>query len=113
MKLRRRIVGFSLLELMIVVAIIGILARIALPRYRSFTAKARRGEANVNLRSIHTHQEAYMVAHNTYWHPASGALSTKYGYSTGTTWNCTDPVAAAQRQRWQEAGFQVPQPTRV
>lgn len=81
--------GFSLLELMIVVAIIGILARLSIPRYRSFVAEARRAEAQVNLRAIHTHQEAYMVANNVYWGPSSGTpLANKYGYDSTTTWNC-------------------------
>ena len=93
MRWKSRIVGFSLLELMIVVAIIGILARLAIPRYRAFTAEARRAEAKVNLRSIHTYQEAYMVAHNVYWSATAGTLSnsTKYGYKDNTDWECAAP----------------------
>ena len=105
MRWHRHVAGFSLLELMIVVAIIGILARLALPRYRQFTATARRGEANLNLGSIRTYQEAYMVAHNTYWSPPSGALNTKYGYDNGTTWNCVDPVPAAASLGGEKLGF--------
>ena len=103
---RGRPLGFSLLELMIVVAIIGILTRLAIPRYRQFTATARRGEANVNLRAIHTYQEAYMTANNTYWSPPSGALSVKYGYDSGTTWTCLPPpVAAATALGGKKLGF--------
>lgn len=95
MRWKVRLAGFSLLELMIVVAIIGILARLAIPRYRAFTAEARRGEARVNLKSIHTYQEAYMIAHNVYWGPKTGQSmreGTKYGYDNGSTWRCDEPT---------------------
>jgi prepilin-type N-terminal cleavage/methylation domain-containing protein len=50
----RRNRGFTLIELMIVVAIIGILAAIAIPNFIRFQARARQSEANTNLKSLFT-----------------------------------------------------------
>jgi len=46
--------GFTLIELMIVVAIIGILAAIAIPNFMRFQARARQSEAKANLKAIFT-----------------------------------------------------------
>ena len=46
--------GFTLIELMIVVAIIGILAAIAIPNFVRFQARARQSEASTNLKSLFT-----------------------------------------------------------
>ncbi len=54
MTTRRRRYGFTLIELMIVVAIIGILAAIAIPNFVRFQARARQSEANTNLKSLFT-----------------------------------------------------------
>jgi type IV pilus assembly protein PilA len=51
---RRPQSGFTLIELMIVVAIIGILAAIAIPNFIRFQARARQSEANTNLKSLFT-----------------------------------------------------------
>ena len=51
--------GFSLVELMIVVAIIGILSALAVPRFKNFQAKARQSEAKNNLSHIFTLQQSY------------------------------------------------------
>ncbi len=51
--------GFTLIEIMIVVVIIGVLALIALPRFGSTREKAYRSQMQTDLRSIVVAQEAY------------------------------------------------------
>lgn len=58
--------AFTLIELMIVVAIIGFLAALAVPRYFQYQAKARQVEATTMLASLHTAQQAYFAEHGRY-----------------------------------------------
>ena len=54
MKMFRNPKGFTLIELMIVVAIIGILAAIAIPNFMKFQAKSKQSEAKSNLKAMFT-----------------------------------------------------------
>ena len=65
-KLHARRGGFTLIELMIVVAIIGILAAIAIPNFLRFQLRSRAGEGKTNLAAIRTAEEGYMAEFGTY-----------------------------------------------
>jgi type IV pilus assembly protein PilA len=64
--LRKSKKGFTLIELMIVVAIIGILAAIAIPNFLRFQLKSKTSEAKVNLAAIRTAEESYLAEFGSY-----------------------------------------------
>ena len=103
--------GFTLIELMIVVAIIGILAAIAIPNFLRFQAKSKQSEAKTNLGGIFTAEVAYLAENNGFanlgtvsWAPTG---TPRYRYTTlgGTdmglmsitfdAWNITPAVSVA------------------
>jgi type IV pilus assembly protein PilA len=73
--------GFTLIELMIVIAIIGILAAIAIPQFSAYRKRSYNSSANADLRNAATAQEAYYVDEETYTSTISQLTGT-YGLYT-------------------------------
>src|SRR5512134_1468848 len=109
--------GFTLIELMIVVAIIGILAAIAIPNFLKFQAKSKQSEAKTNLKAVFTAETSYFGENNTYgtfadvnWVPIGGKQMYQYEIGAGTTIPAIPPLAGAapvyaRTPGWTTTGF--------
>lgn len=79
--LRKKVRGFTLIELMVVVAIVGILAAIAYPSYRDHVIRANRASAQTFMLKIASLEEQYMLDAHAYTTAAPN----------GGTWNAMRP----------------------
>lgn len=64
--MKRSTRGFTLIELMMVVVIVGVLAGIAFPSYKIFTCRTKWSEAKTSLKSLSVHEEAYRSEYDSY-----------------------------------------------
>ncbi|MCK5829679.1 MAG: type IV pilin protein [Methylococcales bacterium] len=89
----KRTTGFTLIELMIVVAIVGILASVAYPSYQESVLKSRRSDAKGALLGLVNAMERHFTENNSY----CGAATTDSGSCTAATgaptiYSATSPV---------------------
>ena len=83
--------GFTLIELMIVVAIIGILAAIAIPNFLRYQAKAKQSEAKANLGAIYITEITFFSENDTY----TATIVSLDWTAVGTAQRYTYSLAAA------------------
>jgi type IV pilus assembly protein PilA len=103
---RRAQDGFTLVELLVVVAVVGILAAVAIPQYASRQGKAYDARVRTDARSAAAGQEAYFVDHLTYssdcmdlpgYTPSAGVTFTECsGDTSGFRITATHPQATEQ-----------------
>lgn len=81
--------GFTLVELMVVVAIIGLLSAVAIPNFKKYQAKAKTAEAKLQLSAIYTSEQGFFGDYGMYsnclrymGYDPSGEKSSRY-YLTG------------------------------
>ena len=94
-KFHNRKGGFTLIELMIVVAIIGILAAIAIPNFLRFQLKAKSSEGKTNLAAIRTAEESYYSEFGTYVSALASPPAATMGYNTKVAFSNADNGAVA------------------
>ncbi len=71
--------GFTLIELMIVIAIIGILAAIAIPQFGAYRRRGYNSSVKADLKNLATTQEAYFTDNYAYTQTATRLASATYG----------------------------------
>lgn len=84
--------GFTLIELMIVIAIVGVLASIAIPQYQNYVAKTKQAEADEIMSAVYTNQILYLSANDTYANSEAAlgmAMDGQRYYSAVTFTNVT------------------------
>lgn len=82
-KLKKEEKGFTLVELIVVIAIIGILAAILMPRFFGFTDNARESAVIAEAKSIRSLTETYYASHGDY--PVVNAVTGGFQVQTGGT----------------------------
>jgi len=96
--------GFSLVELMVTVAIVGILAAIAIPAYHNHISRSRQAEAAQTLLQIKTAQERYFALEDTY----ASSIKNLDGFGSAIAgppdYYYNSPTAAKQYYRFSITG---------
>lgn len=100
--LRSHRLGFTLIELMIVIAIVGIIAMVAFPSYQSYVLKSNRQNAQTELMKLKMAQENYRLGNASYGTaaqigvPASDHFTYTVTNVTATTYTLTATAKSGQ-----------------
>ena len=93
--MRRSEHGFTLVELLIVTVILGVLAAIAIPKFRNTKEQAIVATLKADLRNLATAQESYTYDFSTYYAGALPSGGFVYRVSTGVTVTLSSVTAYA------------------
>jgi prepilin-type N-terminal cleavage/methylation domain-containing protein len=106
--MRRTARGFTLIELMLVVAIIGLLSSMAIPSFRIYQLRAKQAERDVITRGIKTAIDEYLTRHDTF--PRSGGFGTfLFGNDAPVlpAVNYKRPFKSVGSDDWQQLNLQI------
>ena len=87
--MRSRIRGFTLIELMIVIAVVALLASIAMPAYTTYITRSKLAEAQSSLLAMRTESEQFFQDNRTFVGYACAPVDTRY-----FTYTCPTLAAA-------------------
>jgi len=103
--------GFTLIELMIVVAIIGILAAVAIPAFMDYMKKSKKTEASLQLNKISKNSKVYFIT-NAQYSQTAGAIQPGAGGAacSGPNGKFAVVTAWATDNGWKALDFEIDEP---
>lgn len=107
--------GFTLVELMVVVAIIGLLSAVAIPNFKKYQAKAKMSEAKLQLSSVYTAETAFFTDFNIYhsclaymgFNPQREVLNRYYSVGFGGTGYTPTAISTNAHDAAETAGLDI------